>query len=314
MFKEVNVLFKGTPDQQNVKMQQNVNDKNAGKCHNEENVTGSIMLLYNDQHLDLHLNYIAEQGALDPDYQGLVNLIRANENLSNTPKNSPLRQYSKYFTKLSLQEFPYGGLLIYDTKRVFIPKNQIPKMIEILPSFHQTAGQMVLMARQYIFFPKIQQHLEEFSKTCNTCTLYMKSKDPSLQLIQTAELTKPLDCIVADWGTRGKLHFLIMADRATGFLWAAMYHAMTTDNTINLLKKIIVDFGKPIELTSDGGPAFQGKFSQFCAEKYIFHRHSTAYMPSHNGAAEISIRKVKLLIQKNPIRSKRLFVTINTNN
>ena len=135
-------------------MQQNVNDKNAQNCHNKENATGSVMLLYNDQHLDPHLDYIAEQGALDTDYQGLVNLIRANETLSNTPKDSPLRQYSKYFAKLSLKEFPSGGFLIYDSKRVFIPKNEIPNMVKILHSFHQTAGQMTLMAGEYIFPPK----------------------------------------------------------------------------------------------------------------------------------------------------------------
>ena len=97
--------------------------------------------------------------------------------------------------------------------------------------------------------------------------------------------------------------FFIIADRATGFIWGGQYLSMSTENTIDLLKRIIIDHGKPLEFTSDFGPAFKGKFTKFCKDNFIFHRHSAAYMPAHNGTAEVSIRKIELLIKNNPINS-----------
>ena len=96
---------------------------------------------------------------------------------------------------------------------------------------------------------------------------------------------------------------MIIADRATGFIWAGQYLSMSTDNTIDLLKRIIIDHGKPLEFSSDNGPAFKGKFSKFCKDNFIFHRLSAAYLPAHNGSAEVSIRKIKLLIKQNPMNS-----------
>ena len=122
-------------------------------------------------------------------------------------------------------------------------------------------------------------------------------------MVPTASLAKPMDCLVSDWGSKKKLYFLVIADRATGFIWAVQYLSMSTENTIDLLKKIIIDHGKPLVFTSDFGPAYKGKFSKFCTDNFIFHRHSAAYMPAHNGAAEVSIRKIKLLIKKNPINT-----------
>ena len=264
---------------------------------------GPILLLYNNQHIDLHLDYIASQAKQDTDYQGLINLIRSKESLADTHKQCPLRQYSKYFKKLSLMDFPSGGLLIYDSSRVFIPKNEISNMVKILHTFHQTVGQMTMTARAYVFWPKIQQQLEEMSNNCVTCITFKKAKDPSVPLTPTASLTKPMDSLVSDWGCKKKMYFLIIADRATGFIWAGQYQSMSTNNTIDLLKKIIIEHGKPLEVTSDNGPAYREKFSRFCRDNFIFHRLSAAYLPAHNGAAEISIRKIKLLIKQNPLNS-----------
>ena len=78
---------------------------------------------------------------------------------------------------------------------------------------------------------------------------------------------------------------------------------MSTEDTLELLKQIIVKHGKPLEFCSDFGPSFKGKFSQFCRENYIYHWLSTGYMPAHNGNAEVAIGKTKTIINKNPINT-----------
>ena len=83
-FKAVNIMLK-IDNAQNVQSCSPAN-QNIGNH-------GLVLLLYDNQHIDLHLDFLAGQAVQDTDNQGLINLIRSKESLSDTHKNSPLRQY-----------------------------------------------------------------------------------------------------------------------------------------------------------------------------------------------------------------------------
>ena len=193
----------------------------------------------------MHMVFIAGEGTKDQDYVGLVDLIRSGESVAHTPLDSPLRDYKIYFSKLSVLEMPSGGLLVFDKHRVFISKHLRTEMVETLHKHHQTVGAMTLIARSYIFWPCLQQNLEEKYNNCHICIMFQNAKDPSIQSAPIASLMQPMESLCADWGCKGKMYYLVFANRSTGFVWGGQFQGMTTDNTIALLKEIIIEIFNP---------------------------------------------------------------------
>ena len=116
-----------------------------------------------------------------------------------------------------------------------------------------------------------------------------------------------MDSLVADWCSCGHFHFLIFADRCSGYVWAQQYKEMSTSNAIKMLTSISLNHSKPLEVTTDAGPSFRQTFSEHCQTNFISHHHSAAYRPSDNGKAERSVGLLKDMIEKNaPLTEKTL--------
>ena len=71
---------------------------------------------------------------------------------------------------------------------------------------------------------------------------------------------------------------------------------MTTENMISHLKGIMAVHWRPLDITSEKGPSYRLTFEEFCKQEHINHQISTAYMPSHNGRAEVAVQTLKNMI------------------
>ena len=56
------------------------------------------------------------------------------------------------------------------------------------------------------------------------------------------------------------------------------------------------EYGWPLHLRTDGGPAYRTEFSEFCATNGIIHQLSSPYNPESNGLAEAAVKSVKSLL------------------
>ena len=66
------------------------------------------------------------------------------------------------------------------------------------------------------------------------------------------------------------------------------------------LRRLMVTFGVPVEVSSDGGPEFKGDETKDFFKRWgIHHRRSSAYLPSSNGRAELAVKTGKRLLMEN---------------
>ena len=97
-----------------------------------------------------------------------------------------------------------------------------------------------------------------------------------------------------------KANFLIIVDRASGFIRAYLLKGTKTRHVIEALQDYInVYVGPPYWLTSDGDPQFaaaNAAIKKWAEEAGILHTLSAAYNPEGNGEAERAVQAVKKAI------------------
>jgi hypothetical protein len=114
----------------------------------------------------------------------------------------------------------------------------------------------------------------------------------------------PFESIVADYFESHGHHFLVVADRLSGWVEifsspAKSFMSSAAGLTAHL-RNFFRMFGVPEQLASDGGPQFKALVTEeFLAKWGVQHRVSSAYFPQSNGRAEVAVKTAKRLLLDN---------------
>ena len=73
---------------------------------------------------------------------------------------------------------------------------------------------------------------------------------------------------------------------------------MSYENSVAMLLSIFSTFGRPLEISSDSGPAFRNTYEAAMVEMGIDVKFSSAYHPEGNGLAKQAVSKLKMAIGK----------------
>ena len=141
--------------------------------------------------------------------------------------------------------------------------------------------------------------VHNFVENCSACKTYARSKTSQTISPFEKELG-PLHYVDTDICTFDQTNYLVLVDRFSGFLWAHALKSMTSSAIINILYKIWMSDGTPINLRSDNGPNYVSQeFKDFCKTMNVTHVTSSPYFPQSNGRAEIAVQTLKHLLRKN---------------
>ena len=157
-------------------------------------------------------------------------------------------------------------------------------------------------ARQSVFWPGLNNQIEQMIRQCETCVKYLPSnvKEP----LQPHEIpTRPWQKLGTDLFQYGKKEYLIVADYYFS-LWAEVYllNGATSDNVILACKDAFSRHGIPQEVMSDNGPQYKAfKFKKFAKDWQFTHKTSSPYYPKSNGLAEATVKNVKS-IESRPVK------------
>ena len=90
---------------------------------------------------------------------------------------------------------------------------------------------------------------------------------------------------------RGK-SLLVVADHASGFLFATFCRDQTSSIAIKFLHQLSAIYGYPLSVRTDNGPSFRGAFSAELHKYGISHYTSGPYNQSGNGLAEQGVEGI----------------------
>ena len=209
-----------------------------------------------------------------------------------------LKPYWKYRDAL----YELDGVLMYDD-RVVIPHTLQQNALDILHSAHQGVSSMEARARAIIFWPGITTAITNMRASCRQCIENAPSQ-PRLPPAPFDPPSTPFEQIVGDYFQSGACHYLVVADRLSG--WPEVFKSTSgspqsgADGLIRCLRNCFACFGVPTQLASDGGPEFSAdRTRQFLDRWGVAHRKSSAYHPQSNGRAEVAVKTVKRLLRLN---------------
>ena len=149
--------------------------------------------------------------------------------------------------------------------RIVIPMSLRPEVVRSLHSAHQGISSMNERAKASVYWPGITSDIRRVRQNCNGCNLNMPSQaktPPAEPCIPTS----PFEAIVADYFDHLGSHYFVSADRLSGWVEMQQIKVGTSDagatGLCTALRRMMVTFGVPLEIASDGGPEFTADETQ----------------------------------------------------
>ena len=207
---------------------------------------------------------------------------------------SELMTFYRKRTELALCE----GLILWG-RRVVIPTRLRQKVLKLLHEEHQGIVRMKNLARSYVWWPNIDQHLVDLATECPEC-LNCRKMPGKVKDARWPTPTEPWERVHLDFaGPVASKYLLVLVDASTKWPEIFVMNSMTSSATITALRATFARFGNPVELVTDNGPQFAAaEFEDYMKENGIVHRMGAPYHPETNGLAERMVQTVKSALKK----------------
>ena len=207
----------------------------------------------------------------------------------NTQLDDEYQPFCKRKAELSVLD----GCVLWGS-RVVVPPPGRQSVLEELHDTHLGASKMKSLARAYIWWPKMDNDIENLAKSCPTCQ--QTSAHPSKAPLHPWEWpSQPWSRLHLDFAGPFLGHmYLVLVDAHSKWLDVQMMQSTTSESTIRKLQDIFAIHGLPHKLVTDNGTAFTSTtFKTFMDQNGIIHIRSAPYHPSTNGLAERAVQTFK---------------------
>ncbi|XP_046406319.1 uncharacterized protein K02A2.6-like [Ischnura elegans] len=186
--------------------------------------------------------------------------------------------------------------------RVVIPPKLRPSELQLLQKIHQGVVRTKALARSYVWWPKLDMEIEEWVLSCPSCC-ETRPNPKQAPVIPWNVPQKPWSRLHLDYA--GPIHgytFLILIDAFSKWVEVEETRgSVTTQTTVNCLRKWFSTHGIPDHIVTDNGPSFTSdEFRQFVVANGIAHIRTAPYNPALNGQAERTAQTVKNCLKKLP--------------
>lgn len=182
--------------------------------------------------------------------------------------------------------------------RVIVPSTLTNSVLNSLHENHTGVVRMKMIARSYVWWPGIDNDIEEYVKKCVACqqTQKIPSQEQSSRWPKTSY---PFERIHIDFFHLSGKTFLLIVDAYSKLCDVKLMGLTNVSAVIEKLQEFFSNFGLPTELVSDNGPPFNSfKFKSFCKSNGIIATNSPPYHPKSNGQVERYVQTVKSVFIK----------------
>ena len=158
-----------------------------------------------------------------------------------------------------------------------------------------------MRAKETVYWPGLNDQLENSILNCQLCLKYSKSKNKSMPPTSLGHEvpTVPWSKVATDIFHYESQLYLLIVDYTSRFPIVRRLKLMSAQNITEHFKSIFSEYGWPDTLVSDNGPCYTAEmFTNLMKEYAVNHITSSPHYPQSNGLAEKFIQIVKNLFHK----------------
>jgi len=186
-----------------------------------------------------------------------------------------------------------NNILVWGYK-VVVPSKMRKYVLDELHSSHLGIVKMKSVARNYVWWPGIDDQIVAVANNCASCL--MERNNPSKCQLHTWHYpSAPWERLHMDYlgPINGKMYFLII-DAYSKWLEVFPVSSTSANLAISHLRDLFSRFGIPLAVHSDNGSPFSSfEFRNFMLNNGIRHTFSPPYHPMSNGLSENSVKYAK---------------------
>ena len=230
-----------------------------------------------DQSVEVSLFNIAQINFLPVTAQQIDNITKTDPCLSKVLQYTrqgwsstvceQLKPYKQRANEITIE----GNCLLWGI-RVVIPDKLQGDIMRELHQNHPGISRMKAMARSYIWWPKLDTHLEDMVKSCTSCQS-VKKAPPVAPLHPWIWPTKSWERIHVDFaGPFQNKMFLVVVDAHSKWPEVIQMTSTSAEQTVMALQQLFTNYGLPQQIVSDNGPQFTAvDFQQFLKKNGVKH-------------------------------------------
>lgn len=194
--------------------------------------------------------------------------------------------------------------LIYRDRTV-VPPEYRKTVLKSLHHAHPGISRMTALARQYMYWPGMDQDIRTLVGTCVSCQANAKAPVKTL-LASWPTPSEPWQRVHADFaGPFNGKTYLVLIDAYSKWPEVSIMGSTTAQLTITRVKESCARLGNMSTVVSDNGPQFTSEaFKLFCTEQHISHIRTPPYHPQSNGLCERFVGTLKSFLDKSRNRSE----------
>ena len=140
-----------------------------------DEVEGAVFQFSISERAPINAQRVASETRRDPLLSRVYSKVAEGWRHDNEDDDSALSSFKRKRLELSLE----GGCLLWGS-RVVIPEKLRHSMMEELHTGHQGATKMKILARSYIWWPNIDEHIETLCRSCPSCLVHAKQPETTL--------------------------------------------------------------------------------------------------------------------------------------
>ena len=188
--------------------------------------------------------------------------------------------------------------VIFKGKQVVMPESMRAEILQQLHRGHSGIEKTRLLARETVYWPKINTDIETMVKGCNVCQEDQDAnqKEP---MIASEIPARAWQCLGTDLFEIKGRQYLILSDYYSRFPIVKELKSVTSEVVKDVIEEACSTFGRPDEIRSDNGPQYSSHtFKEFCKRWDIKHTTSSPHYAQSNGYIERQVRWIKSTIKK----------------
>lgn len=202
----------------------------------------------------------------------------------------------KYFYKLRNDIILDDDLLFYN-ERIIVPAVMRKAILNKLHEPHFGMTKTKQRARASVFWPNINNEIEQIVMQCRECQLNSpnKQKEPLIQHEIPNEPFKKVACDILEYGSKS---YLVVIDYYSKWIELCKLKNKTAKQVNFELLRIFSTFGYPHVIIADNMPMGSYESSQFAASNDIKIITSSPNYAQSNGMAERAVQICKNILKK----------------